>query len=49
MLIETVGVGQSEFDIMKLVDTVVVLLVPESDDAVQTMKAGLMEVATSSW
>jgi LAO/AO transport system kinase len=45
VLVETVGVGQSEFDIMKLVDTVVVMLVPESGDAVQTMKAGLMEVA----
>jgi LAO/AO transport system kinase len=45
VLIETVGVGQSEFDIMKLVDTVVVLLVPESGDAVQTMKAGLLEIA----
>jgi LAO/AO transport system kinase len=45
ILIETVGVGQSELDIMKLADTTVVVLVPESGDAVQTMKAGLMEAA----
>jgi LAO/AO transport system kinase len=45
ILIETVGVGQTELDVMKLVDTTVVVLVPESGDAVQTMKAGLMEAA----
>ena len=45
VLIETVGVGQSEFDVMRLADTVIVVLVPESGDAVQTMKAGLMEIA----
>jgi LAO/AO transport system kinase len=45
VLIETVGVGQTELEIMKLADTTVVVLVPESGDAVQTMKAGLMEVA----
>lgn len=45
ILIETVGVGQTELDIIKRVDTTVVVLVPESGDAVQTMKAGLMEVA----
>lgn len=45
VLIETVGVGQTELDIMKLADTTVVVLVPESGDAVQTMKAGLMEAA----
>jgi LAO/AO transport system kinase len=45
VLVETVGVGQSELDIMKLADTIVVVLVPESGDAVQTMKAGLLEVA----
>jgi len=45
VLIETVGVGQSELDIMKLADTTVVVLVPESGDAIQTMKAGLMEAA----
>jgi LAO/AO transport system kinase len=45
VLVETVGVGQSELDIMKLADTTVVALVPESGDAIQTMKAGLMEAA----
>src|SRR3989449_4541288 len=45
VLIETVGVGQTELDIMKLADTTVVILVPESGDAIQTMKAGLLEAA----
>jgi LAO/AO transport system kinase len=45
VLAETVGVGQTELDIMKLADTTVVVLVPESGDAIQTMKAGLMEAA----
>ncbi len=45
ILIETVGVGQTELDIMKLADTTVVILVPESGDAIQTMKAGLLEAA----
>jgi LAO/AO transport system kinase len=45
VLVETVGVGQTELDIMKLADTTVVVLVPESGDAIQTMKAGLMEIA----
>ena len=45
ILIETVGVGQTEFDVMKQADTTVVVLVPESGDAIQTMKAGLMEAA----
>jgi LAO/AO transport system kinase len=45
ILIETVGVGQTELDIMREADTTVVLLVPESGDSVQTMKAGLLEVA----
>ena len=45
ILIETVGVGQTELDIMKIADTTVVVLVPESGDAIQTMKAGLMEAA----
>src|SRR5439155_133372 len=44
-LVETVGVGQTELDIMELADTTVVVLVPESGDAIQTMKAGLMEAA----
>ncbi len=44
-LVETVGVGQVELDIIDACDTVVVAVVPESGDAVQTMKAGLMEIA----
>ena len=45
VLIETVGVGQSELDIAQTADTTVVVLVPESGDAIQAMKAGLMEIA----
>jgi len=45
VLVETVGVGQNEFDIMRLADTVVVVLVPEAGDTVQAMKAGLLEIA----
>jgi len=45
IIIETVGVGQTELDIIRQVDTTVVALVPESGDSVQAMKAGLMEVA----
>jgi LAO/AO transport system kinase len=45
ILIETVGVGQVELDIARACDTVVVVFVPESGDAVQAMKAGLMEIA----
>ncbi len=45
ILMETVGVGQSELDIAEAADTTVVVLVPESGDAVQAMKAGLMEIA----
>src|SRR5262245_61413450 len=45
VIYETVGVGQSELDIVEAADTVVVVLVPESGDAVQAMKAGLMEIA----
>ncbi len=41
---ETVGVGQSELDIANNVDTTVVVLVPESGDSIQAMKAGLMEI-----
>jgi len=44
ILIETVGVGQAELDVADLCDTTVVVLVPESGDAVQVMKAGLMEI-----
>ncbi len=45
VLVETVGVGQMELDVMDSVDTVVVTLVPEAGDDVQAMKAGLMEIA----
>ena len=45
IFIETVGVGQSEVEIAGLADTTVVILVPESGDSVQAMKAGLMEIA----
>ncbi len=45
ILIETVGVGQTEIDIVETADTTVVLLVPESGDTIQTMKAGIMEIA----
>ncbi|MBI4640393.1 MAG: methylmalonyl Co-A mutase-associated GTPase MeaB, partial [Candidatus Tectomicrobia bacterium] len=44
-IVETVGVGQTELDIMRVADTVMVVLVPEAGDAIQTMKAGLMEIA----
>jgi LAO/AO transport system kinase len=45
IIIETVGVGQSEVDIAALADITIVMLVPEGGDIIQTMKAGLMEVA----
>lgn len=45
IILETVGVGQSELDIAQAADTTVVVLVPESGDSVQAMKAGLMEIA----
>lgn len=45
LLFETVGVGQSELDIAGAADTTVVVLVPESGDGIQAMKAGLMEIA----
>nr|NIW35493.1 hypothetical protein [Gemmatimonadota bacterium] len=45
VLVETVGVGQTELEITGAADTVVVVLVPESGDAIQAMKAGLMEIA----
>jgi len=44
-LIETVGVGQSELDVAETADTTIVVLTPESGDAIQTLKAGLMEIA----
>ncbi len=45
VIMETVGVGQSELDIAAAADTTVVVLVPESGDSIQAMKAGLMEIA----
>ena len=45
VLIETVGVGQSELDVAEKVHTTLVVLVPESGDGIQVMKAGLMEIA----
>lgn len=45
IIVETVGVGQSEIEIAGLADTTVVVLVPEAGDEVQTMKSGLMEIA----
>ena len=45
LLVETVGVGQTELGITGAADTVVVVLVPESGDGIQAMKAGLMEIA----
>ncbi|MDH5234516.1 MAG: methylmalonyl Co-A mutase-associated GTPase MeaB [Gemmatimonadota bacterium] len=45
ILVETVGVGQSELEIARLADTSVVVLVPESGDSIQTLKAGVMEIA----
>jgi LAO/AO transport system kinase len=45
ILIETVGVGQSELDVARSADTCLVVLVPESGDSIQTLKAGVMEIA----
>ncbi|MCB9685664.1 MAG: methylmalonyl Co-A mutase-associated GTPase MeaB [Alphaproteobacteria bacterium] len=45
VVVETVGVGQSELGVMEVADTVIVVLTPESGDAVQAMKAGLLEIA----
>lgn len=45
ILVETVGVGQTELDIMSVAHCTVVVLVPESGDTIQTMKAGLLEIA----
>src|SRR5690348_9317137 len=44
LLVETVGVGQSELEVAQTADSTVVVLVPESGDTVQAMKAGLMEI-----
>lgn len=45
IFLETIGVGQVEVDIVQAADTVVLVLVPQSGDAIQAMKAGLMEIA----
>lgn len=45
VVVETVGVGQTELDVVSVADQLLVLLVPESGDVVQTMKAGLLEAA----
>jgi LAO/AO transport system kinase len=45
IIMETVGVGQSELDIARAADTTMVILVPESGDSIQALKAGLMEIA----
>ncbi len=45
IVVETVGVGQSELEISSLSDTVVLVLMPESGDAVQSIKAGILEIA----
>jgi len=45
ILVETVGVGQSELDVARMTDATVLVLVPESGDGIQALKAGLMEVA----
>src|SRR6059036_1419013 len=45
ILIETVGVGQTELDVARSAETTVLLLVPESGDGIQTLKAGVMEIA----
>jgi LAO/AO transport system kinase len=45
VIIETVGVGQTELDVSRTADTTMVVLVPESGDSIQTLKAGLMEIA----
>ena len=45
ILVETVGVGQAEVDVIKLADTTIVVLVPGLGDSIQTLKAGVMEIA----
>ena len=45
VIIETVGAGQNEIDVMKMVDVTVVVLIPGTGDFIQTMKAGIMEIA----
>jgi len=45
VMVETVGVGQAEVDVIKIADTTLVVLVPGLGDAIQTIKAGIMEIA----
>jgi len=45
ILVETVGVGQGEMDVMHVADTVLVVLTPTAGDSIQTIKAGIMEIA----
>jgi LAO/AO transport system kinase len=45
IVVETVGVGQSELDVARMADTTVLVLVPESGDGIQTLKSGVMEIA----
>ncbi|HEX6911117.1 MAG TPA: methylmalonyl Co-A mutase-associated GTPase MeaB, partial [Longimicrobium sp.] len=45
VILETVGVGQSELDVSRLADTTVLVLVPESGDGIQALKSGIMEIA----
>ena len=45
IVIETVGVGQSELDVARMADSTVLVLVPESGDGIQTLKSGVMEIA----
>jgi GTPase len=45
ILVETVGVGQSELDVARMADATVLILVPESGDGIQTLKSGVMEIA----
>jgi LAO/AO transport system kinase len=45
IIIETVGVGQSELDVARIADLTVLVMVPESGDGIQTLKSGVMEIA----
>jgi LAO/AO transport system kinase len=45
ILVETVGVGQAEVDVIKIADTTIVIIVPGLGDSIQTLKAGMMEIA----
>ncbi len=45
IIVETVGVGQSELDVARMADSTILVLVPESGDGIQTLKSGVMEIA----